>query len=217
MNKKTLFISFIVVLLGAFFIAATYYQNQISTNQTRFSDAELEKLVRVGAPMKGNENAKVTIVEFLDPACETCAVFFPFVNKVMAKYPDQLRLVVRYAPLHKGSDKVVRLLESAHLQGQFWPALELLFAKQRQWTQHHVAQPQIAKELLASLPLDQKKLAQDAFGQKVTQALNSDLADGKTFEVRATPEFLVNGRKMQTFGYEQLLQLIEEEIAKHYH
>jgi len=216
MNKKTLFISFIVVLLGVFFVAATYYQNQLSTNQSRFSEAELEKLVRVGAPMKGNENAKVTIVEFLDPACETCAVFFPFVNKVMAKYPEQLKLVVRYAPLHKGSDKVVRLLESAHLQGQFWPALELLFAKQRQWTQHHVAQPQIAKELLASLPLDQKKLAQDAFGQKVTQALNADLADGKTFEVRATPEFLVNGRKMQTFGYEQLLQLIEEEIAKHY-
>ncbi|RHW77391.1 thioredoxin domain-containing protein [Colwellia sp. RSH04] len=216
MNKKILFVSVTVFLLAAFFIAATYYQSQLSSTKTALSEDALEKLVRVGAPMKGNENAKVTIVEFLDPACETCAVFFPFVDKIMKKYPEKLRLVVRYAPLHKGSDKVVRLLEAAHLQNQFWPALELLFAKQQQWTQHHVAQPQIAKDILSSLPLDQKRLAQDAFGKKVTQALNADLADGKTFKVRATPEFFVNGRKMQTFGYEQLLQLINEEMAKHY-
>lgn len=216
MNKKTLFIGFTVMLTGIFAIATVFYQNLQSLSQSAVSNEQLTQLLRQGAPSKGDENAKVTIVEFLDPACETCKVFFPFVNQLMAKYPGKIKLMVRYAPLHKNSDKVVRLLEAAHLQGQFWPALEVLFAKQQEWTLHHVSQPQIAKQLLSALNLDQEMFAKDVFGQKVSQALNDDLAAVKSLQVRATPEFFVNGRKMQTFGYQQLQQLIEQEIAKHY-
>ncbi|MGI9232054.1 MAG: thioredoxin domain-containing protein, partial [Woeseiaceae bacterium] len=37
-------------------------------------------LASQNAPSYGDPNAKVHIVEFLDPACETCAVFYPMVK-----------------------------------------------------------------------------------------------------------------------------------------
>jgi hypothetical protein len=36
----------------------------------------------------------------------------------------QVRLVVRYAPLHHGSDTAVKILEAARQQGKYWEALE---------------------------------------------------------------------------------------------
>ena len=33
----------------------------------------------------GNEDAKVQLVEFFDPACETCALFHPHVKEIMKK------------------------------------------------------------------------------------------------------------------------------------
>jgi hypothetical protein len=33
------------------------------------------------------------------------------------------------------------MLEAAHLQGKFWPALELLFANQERWVEHHISNP----------------------------------------------------------------------------
>jgi len=59
------------------------------------------------SPVFGPANAPVTIVEFFDPACETCRAFYPIVKDILAQYPSEVRLVIRYAPLHKGSDVVV--------------------------------------------------------------------------------------------------------------
>jgi len=36
------------------------------------------------APALGNPEARVHVVEFLDPACETCALFFPIVRFLLS-------------------------------------------------------------------------------------------------------------------------------------
>jgi len=216
MNKKTLFIGITVVLLLVFVGATMVFNNQKLVSKNEILMDNSSKLMRIGAPMKGAEDAKVTIVEFLDPACETCAAFYPLVNKLLKKHSGKIKVIVRYAPLHKGSDQVVRLLEATHLQGEFWSALELLFANQRIWTINHVSQPQIAKEILGKLSLNQSKFAKDLYSQTVSDAINKDLSDGQSLRVRATPEFFVNGRQMQTFGYKQFVQLVEDEVSKHY-
>ena len=78
-----------------------------------FVEANREALIRMHSPTLGKADAPVTIVEFLDPACETFAAFYPMVKQLMAAHPDRIRLVLRYAPFHNGSDKVVALLEAA--------------------------------------------------------------------------------------------------------
>ena len=72
--------------------------------------------------------AKVHIVEFLDPACETCALFFPMVKQWMAEVPGDIRLSVRHVAFHSGADYAVRILEASRKQDKYWQTLEALLA-----------------------------------------------------------------------------------------
>jgi len=216
MNKKTLFISVALIITLAFVAAVAVFQTEKTNQNSSTSVSNLNIVERVGAPTKGPENAKVTIVEFFDPACETCSVFYPLVNDLIKKYPGKVKVMMRYAPFHKGSDQVVKLLEAAHVQGQFWPATEILFAKQQNWTRHHVAQPQSARALLANLPLNKEQFLRDVSSENISNNIAKDVQDGKTLKVRATPQFFVNGKPLTNFGYQQLTQLVEQAIDEVY-
>jgi protein-disulfide isomerase len=216
MNKKTLFIGSTLVIVLAFIVAVAVFQMQQAEQNKNVAANSVTTVERVSAPTKGPQNAKVTIVEFFDPACETCSVFYPMVNELIQQYPGKVKVMMRYAPLHKGSDQVVKLLEAAHLQGQFWPAVEILFANQQRWTQHHVAQPQRARSLLANLLLDSAQFNRDVSSENIRNIVAQDVLDGKTLEVRATPQFFVNGKPLVNFGYKQLTALVEEAIEASY-
>jgi protein-disulfide isomerase len=210
MSRKTLFISVAGLLLLVFAVAAVLYQQSASESHDQ-SVAERE-----GAPIKGPEDAKVTIVEFLDPACGTCRQFYPLVKKLIDRYPGKVRAMVRYAPLHPGSDQVVKMLEAARYQGKFWQALELLFRSQNRWVVNHKSQPTRALAVLGSLGLDRKKFSADMNSPELAQTIQRDVRDGQTLNVRATPEFFVNGRPMPSFGYDQLSRLVEEAVDDAY-
>lgn len=216
MNKKVLFTGVSVALALILVVAVLVFKNQQVTKEDAFVSSNLNALERAGAPTKGPKDAKVTIVEFFDPACGTCSDFFPLVEAFIDMYPGKVKVVMRYAPLHQGSDQVVKMLEAAHLQGKFWPALQLLFANQQAWVANHVSQPDRAQNMLGTLRLDRERFSADLNSASVAQTVQRDVQDGRTLNVRATPEFFVNGRPMPSFGYEQLKQLVEEAVAEAY-
>ena len=43
----------------------------------------------------GPDDAKVQLVEFFDPACETCAQFHPYVKEIMKENEGKIQLVLR--------------------------------------------------------------------------------------------------------------------------
>lgn len=213
MNRKTLFLTGTGLILLGFVLAVMLYQNNQSS---LFGGKNQDVFERQGAPVKGPVDAKVTIVEFFDPACGTCADFYPFVNQIIDQYPGKVRVMMRYAPLHTGSDQVVTMLEAAHLQGKFWPTLELLFNNQRRWISNHVSQPMRARGLLNGLALDHGRLDSDMSGLEVSSAVQQDIEDGQSLGIQATPEFYVNGRPMPSFGLKQLKQLVKEAVDESY-
>ena len=216
MKRNTLFI-FVAGLLAAVFLAATFiYQSNQGSLQSGFVSNKQSALERASAPVKGPADAKVTIVEFLDPACGTCRDFYPLVQQLVNEYPGKVRVMVRYAPLHPGSDQVVKLLEAAHRQGQFWPALELLFNNQPRWVVNHRSQPMRARGILNGMLLDHDKLDIDVNQADVTAAIEQDIQDGQTLGVKATPEFFVNGRPLPSFGYDQLRKLVADAVDDAY-
>ena len=216
MNKKSLFISVTVVIVLLFTAALILYKNDQTELNNALVTKNINALERPGAPFKGSKDAKVSIVEFFDPACGTCSQFFPLLNKLIKKYPGKIKVIMRYAPLHEGSDQVVKMLEAAHLQDQFWPALELLFANQQHWVINHVSQPDSAQIGLMTLDLDQTQFNSDWNSDKVVKIIQRDVKDSQTLKVQATPEFFVNGKPMPSFGYKQLVQLVEDAIAEEY-
>ncbi len=178
------------------------------------SGNEQAALASLQAPTLGDPNAKVHVVEFMDPACETCAMFFPLVKQVMAENPGKIRLSVRQVAFHNGSDYVVRLLEASRKQDKYWQTLEALLESQAQWAPNHTVQPELVNVVIDGLGLNMGQLATDMNSPEVAQLVQQDANDAITMKVTATPEYFVNGRPLPSFGQQQLLDLIGEELNK---
>ncbi len=128
MKRKTLFTPSSIALIAAFVIGTLAYRSQkANAAQAAARDA---LLTRAYAPTVGPAKAKVHIVEFLDPACDTCRSFYPFVKRMMAANPGKIRVSIRYAPFHNNSDYVVKVLEATRKQGKYWESLEALLIAQ---------------------------------------------------------------------------------------
>ena len=212
MKQKTLFIGAAVGLLLVFFAGTLFYSSQKENQAAQQAEANRAVLVRMHSPTIGRAEAPVVIVEFFDPACETCRAFYPLVKEMMAANPDQIRLVLRYTPFHQGSDQVVAVLEAARKQGKFWPTLEALFAAQAEWTQHHTAQVSLVWKHLEGLGLDFEKMRADMTSPEIARVIAQDMDDARTLKVSKTPEFFVNGKPLPKFGYEQLKTLVDEAL-----
>jgi protein-disulfide isomerase len=155
-------------------------------------------------------------VEFLDPACETCAAFYPEVKRIMAAHPDKIRLTVRLVPFHKGADYAVKVLDGARKQGKFWPTLEALLANQSYWTRNHAVQPENVWKPLEGLGLNIEQLMVDMTAPDVVQRIELELKDAQALNVTQTPEYFVNGRPLPSFGLAQLQALVSEEVRAAY-
>lgn len=210
------FIFAAVFLLLAFIAGALVYQNQKSNEAAQAYQRNKSTFVREHSPAFGNPGAKVEIVEFLDPACETCKSFYPLVKKLMADNPDKIRLFVRYAPFHKGSDEVVKILEAAKKQGKFWETLEAVFASQSGWASHHQPQPQLVWNYIGGVGLDLARLRQDIDSPEIERIIRQDVADANTLNVKMTPEFFVNGKPLPSFGADQLKGLVKDALNSAY-
>lgn len=216
MKQKNLLLISAILLVLAFIVGAFVYRSQKADAAGDAYKRDKTSYVRPYSPSYGNPAAKVDIVEFLDPACGTCKEFYPMVKELMAKYPDKIRLYARYTPFHPGSDTVLRMLAAAERQGKFWETLEAVFASQAGWTLNHQARPDLVWNYIGNVGLDLARLKSDMELPEIANMVQQDLADAKTLNVKATPEFFVNGKPLPTWGYEQLKTLVESEVRAAY-
>lgn len=214
MNRKWVVLSTLAAVVVVFIAAGVIFKEGSRQEVTQALQTNSDALVRAHSPIFGNPAAKVTIVEFFDPSCETCRAFYPVVKGIVNASFGQVRLVVRYAPLHKGSDKAVKILEAARLQGKYWEALEKTMAFQPQWAAHDNPQPELIWELIADIGLDVAKARSDANSPAIDQLLTQDVADMKALKVDRTPGFFVNGTPLRDFGEAQLKALVDQEIKR---
>lgn len=214
MNKQWIVVASVVAVVVAFIAGAVVFKGRETQEAGQAALSNSDALVRASSPVFGNPAAKVTIVEFFDPACETCRAFYPQVKTIVNSSFGQVRLVVRHAPLHQGSDTAVKILEAARLQGQYWPAVERALAGQPQWAAHGNARPELIWDFITDLGLDMAKARADADSPAVAQLLAQDIADMKALKVDRTPVFFVNGTPLRDFGEAQLRALVDQEIKK---
>jgi protein-disulfide isomerase len=164
------------------------------------------------SPTLGDPAAAVHIVEFIDPACETCALFYPYVKQMLADNPGRIRLSMRHVPFHQGAEFVVRLLEASRAQDRYWQTLEALLATQAQWAPNHTVQPDLVRAAIAGVGLDLQRLEADMNSPEVGTRMQRDIDDARVLKVTATPGFFVNGRPLSSFGLQQLQDLVNEEL-----
>jgi protein-disulfide isomerase len=209
----------VAVLLGivtiAFLVGMNTFQRRVQNSQTEKVSRQEDRLVRQHSPVFGQTNAPVTIVEFFDPACEACRAFYPLVKNLLKKYPNDVRLVLRYAPFHQGSDQIVKLLEAAKRQDKYTQVLEAILEAQPAWADHGKPNIELAFKVAEQQGgLDMAKAREQMASAEIDLALKQDIQDLTALEVTKTPTFFVNGQSLPSFGPDQLTALVAQEVAK---
>lgn len=212
-NKSVVFISIFVIV--AAFIALMFFYQQKTTNS-------IEKLSHTDAPFirdhstKFGDNKKsVYVVEFIDPECESCALYHKVVKELYRTYYEDIQLIVRYLDNHTNSKFAIRILEASKNQNMYQAVLDKIYESQRVWAQHNNEKPELLWEELKSVPsLDIDKLKADFKNTNVDKIVKIDREDATKLGVRGTPTLFVNGEKLQRLSYQDLFDLVESKLFK---
>jgi protein-disulfide isomerase len=215
-----------LVVVVAAILGAGYYRESKQGERRETASAD-NRLVRPDSPALGPADAPVTVVEFVDPECESCGAFHPTLKRILKDYDGKVRLVVRYMPLHPNSRLAAAYTEAAGEQGKYWEMQEMLFRRQPEWGEIHGHGPQIAaaaarreppavlfNRYASELGLDVERVRAAVAENRYASKVERDMRDGQSLGVSKTPTFFVNGRLLMRFSQQDLRALIEEELKR---
>ena len=145
------------------------------------------------APVKGPDNAKITVFEFSDFQCPYCGRSQATINQLYKKYEGNIRFVFKHLPLniHAKAKPAARAAMAAGEQGKFWEYKSKLMTNMQNWSRGNEKELfiQYAKEL----KLDIKKFKEDQQKENFGKIIDDDMALAQKIGARATPTFVING------------------------
>lgn len=209
MNRRLAVIMTVLLSIGGFATGVSLFSGSaIGKSVAAEAPIAADLFVRPHSPVIGPKTAPVTIVEFFDPSCEACRAFYPGVKQILAAYPKDVRLVMRYLPLHQGSAEAIGILEAARAQGVLKPVMEALLEAQPEW---HNGDMTAAWSAAKAAGLDESK-AKKMPPASVDALMKSDVADANMLGVKGTPTFFINGKPLAEFGPESLYVQVRAEV-----
>ncbi|OGQ91887.1 MAG: hypothetical protein A2289_10260 [Deltaproteobacteria bacterium RIFOXYA12_FULL_58_15] len=172
---------------------------------------EIESIPIEGSPVKGGENAKVTIVLSSEFECPYSARINSTIRKVMDEYGDDVALVYKHSPLpfHKNAIGAGLAAEAAHRQGKFWEMYEILFANQRQLSRENYL------AWAEKLGLDVDAFGADLDSPELRRKIEQDQELVKSLGGRGVPNLWINGRHMVgAQPFEVIKRAIDEQLRE---
>lgn len=203
-----IFFSVLIFAIAVFFINKT----QSSTSIVGKEQAKEILAVKSDDWVKGNPDALVTVVEYLDFECEACQLYYQITKQLKEEYKDKVRFVVRYFPLpgHKNSMTSAVAVEAAGKQEKFWEMHDKLYDTQKDWGEKQVATPSVFEDYAKQVGLDMEKYKNDANSSEVRDRINRDKSSASSLGIQGTPTFFINGEKIPNpKGYEDFKSLID--------
>lgn len=184
-------------------------RNQASVQtHLRAPEAPVFQIATDDQPEKGNPSALVTLIEFTDYECPSCAQTQPVIDRIAAEYADRVRIVVRDFPLaqHKHAFKAAEAAEAAREQGKYWEYVSVLFRNQSALTIDRL------KEYAGHLGLDRARFDAALDSGKFAEKVRRDMQEAMRLGVNSTPTIFVNGKRVNERTYEGLKSVIEEAL-----
>ena len=144
-----------------------------------------------GSPVRGPEDAVLTLVEFSDFQCPYCLLAVAKLNAVLEAYPGKIKLIFKQFPLdmHSQAALAAAAAIAAHRQGKFWPMHDGLFAHRRE-----LSRPMILA-VARTAGLDMQRFQADLDSADTKKTVARDMEDGNRAGVEGTPSIFINGRK----------------------
>ncbi len=205
MEKSSLVIiavSFIVLLGGAL-----VYSN--------VKGGGTDEVITLQEKVKGNPEATVVLSEHSDFQCPACGQFEPVVSNIIDEYGDQIRFEYHHFPLisiHPSAELAARVAEAAGVQGKFWEMHDILFERQKNWSQN-INPKNLFSSYAEELGLDVDKFNRDVNSSVVREAVQNDMREGRVLKISATPTFYLNGEKIEITTFDDFKKQIEVAIG----
>ena len=226
--KKSMFnalvISVIVVSLIAVFFAGSYISlksDEITKSELNEAIMKLElkimktqqaseqpkvQPIRVSIdddPVRGNQDAPITIVEFSDFQCPFCARFqIQTLPLIIEQYVEtgKVKFVYRDFPIqnsHPNAMPAAAASECAHEQNKYWEYHDALFENQGLWNKVEMSSAVATfKEFATKIDLNQEQFNACLDSGKYIEEINNDLKDGKQYGVTGTPGFFIGNEEI---------------------
>lgn len=169
------------------------------------------------ANMLGAPTATVTVEEFADFQCPTCAVVHTKMKEINSLYSGRIKFIYRNFPLpmHKNAYDASTAAEAAGLQGKFWAMQDQLFTNQQAWSNSNEAR-KLFEEYAVKIGLDTNKFQADVMGLQTKKRVDDDLARARALGISGTPTIYINGNKLafEQMEVSQMRQIIDAELAR---
>ena len=144
-------------------------------------------------PVRGNEKAPVTLIEFSDFQCSFCWRFWketlPLINEKYIQTGKVRFLYHHFAILGKPSTLAAQAAECANEQGKFWPYHDKLFS---QTTTPLAFTEAKLKEYGKEIGLEARPFNQCVETGKYANKVEAETAMTALLGIRGTPAFLLN-------------------------
>lgn len=141
MNKNKYLIPGSIIIAGVLIAISLFFGLYENNTNYQFKDNNVEQDQKINLRdinkkidhIRGDENAKITIVEYSDLECPFCKIVHPTMRDLLALYPKDIRLVYRHFPLkqlHSKAQKEAEATECAYDQGgneAFWAYTDKIF------------------------------------------------------------------------------------------
>ena len=169
------------------------------------------QLNTAGAPARGPEDAKVTLVEFSDFQCPFCNRVRSTLKQVEKEYGDTVRIVFKHLPLriHDKAPKAHAAAEAAKAQGKFWEMHDRIFSNQRELSEEKYI------EYAGEIKLDVERFKRDMASPEIKKRVDDDAREAARLGVTGTPGFFINGRFMAgAKPFEDFKRMIDAELDR---
>lgn len=146
------------------------------------------------ARQKGNPDAPVKIIEYVDLQCPACAYGALQIHKYLEQYPDKIFLQVKFFPLggHMHSLLATKFAYCTASEGKFWEFFELALKDQRKWSDLTDAQPAFI-QMVESIGLKPDKILACTSKDELRSAILAEKDAGTTLGIKSTPTYFING------------------------
>ena len=162
------------------------------------------------APVRGNPDAPVTIVEFSDFECPFCRRSQATLKEVEEKYKGKLKMVFKDFPLsfHQRAMPAAQAARCAGEQDKYWEYHDMLFSGEGLSDEDF---KRYAKELSLDTDAFEACLASNKYRTEIA----ADMSQGQALGVSGTPAFFINGRFLSgAQPVEAFSEIIDEELSK---
>jgi len=162
--------------------------------------------------VRGPVEAPVTVMVFSDYQCPYCIRSEPVLAELLARYPEQVRVIHRHFPLdsiHPQARPASEAAMCADEQGRFWDYHDAIFARRGRLEEGSFME--IGGELELELEAFEACLQEGRHAAFV----QADLEAGRMAGVTGTPAFFINGIPMKgARDTDQLATVVESELAR---